>query len=562
MLPSLHDLVAFVPLGLAVGAVYGVSGVGIVVLYRTTGVLNFAYGAIGALGVFIAFELLNNTATSWCPNWLAYLACVLVGGAIMLAYGLVFGPVFAARDPLVKAAATLGLTLILLAIMSWVWPANEVRAVTLPSDGWHNFGYQVGDVRISWTKIIALLFAVGVTAWTSAFLRYTKLGTAYRAVANDREITATLGVPVRRVETSAWLDFRVRVRRVGAAALRAHQLARGGDADLSRHLVARGRADRTSAVAVGDALRGARDRGRRIVPAGVLPLAEREPTARAVPCDDAVRARDRRAPHPRASARADAFAGRALASWVSVAHHEECASRDSYRGRGDRTRSRRPCLRHRWTVRACALRRARADRRLLGEDPHGSRDLLGGGARVRASLRTGRDGLALPDRPARGRRAGRRRGSSMGRGFPSRSCSCSPGLRHGGDRDGGRAAGAAGIGPPSGADHAHVRRGDHARAQRRPLPERRRGLSGAGVARRAAGSFRVIRRPGIATSDPAYYRYTLVVAAIMFLLALWQISEQARPGVGRDPRERAGGARGRRQHHARTSCGRSRSRRS
>ena len=203
MLPSVHDVLQFVPLGLAVGAVYGVSGVGIVVLYRTTGVLNFAYGAIGALGVFIAFDLINKT--SWCPDWLAYLASVLVGGAIMLAYGLVFGPVFAARDPLVKAAATLGLMLILLAAMSWLWPANEVRAVPLPSDNWHNYGYQIGDVRISWTKIIALLFALGVTAGTTVFLRYTKLGTAYRAVANDREITATLGVPVRRVETSAWL---------------------------------------------------------------------------------------------------------------------------------------------------------------------------------------------------------------------------------------------------------------------------------------------------------------------------------------------------------------------
>src|SRR4029077_17824221 len=37
------------------------------------------------------------------------------------------------------------------------------------------------------------------------FLRYTRLGTAYRAIADDREITATLGVPVRRVEASAWL---------------------------------------------------------------------------------------------------------------------------------------------------------------------------------------------------------------------------------------------------------------------------------------------------------------------------------------------------------------------
>jgi len=203
MFPTLHDLVQFVPLGLAVGAVYGVSGVGIVVLYRTTGVLNFAYGAIGALGVFVAFDLINRT--SWCPDWLAYLACIVVGGVVTLAYGVVFGPLFSARDPLVKSAATLGLTLILLAIMSWRWPANDVRAVQLPSDNWHNYGYQIGDVRVSWTKIIALLFALGITAWTTAFLRYTKLGTAYRAVASDREITATLGVPIRRIESSAWL---------------------------------------------------------------------------------------------------------------------------------------------------------------------------------------------------------------------------------------------------------------------------------------------------------------------------------------------------------------------
>ena len=58
---------------------------------------------------------------------------------------------------------------------------------------------------MSWTKIIALVFAFGITAITWAFLRWTKLGTAYRAIANDREITATLGVPVRLVEASAWL---------------------------------------------------------------------------------------------------------------------------------------------------------------------------------------------------------------------------------------------------------------------------------------------------------------------------------------------------------------------
>src|SRR4029077_17175465 len=46
-----------------------------------------------------------------------------------------------------------------------------------------------------------------LTVGTGAFLRFTKLGTAMRAMANDREITATLGVPVRRVEAAAWLGF-------------------------------------------------------------------------------------------------------------------------------------------------------------------------------------------------------------------------------------------------------------------------------------------------------------------------------------------------------------------
>ncbi|MBO0775011.1 MAG: branched-chain amino acid ABC transporter permease, partial [Actinobacteria bacterium] len=46
---------------------------------------------------------------------------------------------------------------------------------------------------------------IAIVLVTGAFLRYTKLGTAMRAMANDREITATLGVPVRRVEAAAWL---------------------------------------------------------------------------------------------------------------------------------------------------------------------------------------------------------------------------------------------------------------------------------------------------------------------------------------------------------------------
>ena len=52
--------------------------------------------------------------------------------------------------------------------------------------------------------MIALAAGLVITIVTGAFLRFTKLGTAMRAMANDREITATLGVPVRRVEAAAW----------------------------------------------------------------------------------------------------------------------------------------------------------------------------------------------------------------------------------------------------------------------------------------------------------------------------------------------------------------------
>jgi len=64
--------------------------------------------------------------------------------------------------------------------------------------------YQVLGTSVNLTQIICLGLAFVLTAAITIFLRVTKLGTAMRALANDREITATLGVPVRRVEAAAW----------------------------------------------------------------------------------------------------------------------------------------------------------------------------------------------------------------------------------------------------------------------------------------------------------------------------------------------------------------------
>jgi len=191
----------YIVLGLALGGVYALSGVGIVVLYQATGVLNLAFGAVGAAGALIAYWMINHTSL---PHWLAYTACVAFGGIVNLLYGVLFGPAFAKRDPLVKMMGTLALTLILLGIMAWRAPAGGafVRVITLPTT---NHTYELFGAVVNLTQILALAFAVVLVVGTTAFLRFTRLGTAYRAIADDREITATLGVPVRRVEASAWL---------------------------------------------------------------------------------------------------------------------------------------------------------------------------------------------------------------------------------------------------------------------------------------------------------------------------------------------------------------------
>jgi branched-chain amino acid transport system permease protein len=197
-MPSWEDFKPFIVTGLALGGVYALSGVGMVVLYRATGVLNLAFGAVGAMGALLSWQLINHNGWAEGP---AFLFCVLFGGAVTLLYGVIFGPPLSSRDPLVKATATLGLALILLGIMDLVW-SDKARSMILPTS---NHGFEVSRVFVNYTEVIAIAFGLAVMVVTALFLRFTKTGTAMRALANDREITATLGVPVRRVEAAAWL---------------------------------------------------------------------------------------------------------------------------------------------------------------------------------------------------------------------------------------------------------------------------------------------------------------------------------------------------------------------
>jgi branched-chain amino acid transport system permease protein len=192
------DLTPYIILGLAFGGVYSLSGVGTVVLFRATAVLNFASGAVGAAGALVAWTLIEQRGT---PDIVGYLAAIGVGSAITLGYGLLLGPKFAQRDALEKAIGTLGLLLILLGGMSVLW-GNDARTLILPTA---RLSIQLGSATVNGTQIAAIALALVVTIATTLFLQLTRLGTAMRGMADSREVTAMLGVPVRRVEATAWL---------------------------------------------------------------------------------------------------------------------------------------------------------------------------------------------------------------------------------------------------------------------------------------------------------------------------------------------------------------------
>ena len=124
----------YIVLGLALGGVYALSGVGIVVLYQATGVLNLAFGAIGAAGALIAYWIdqpheLAATGSRTSP------ASRSAGSSTSLYGRGASAPPSRARDPLVKMMGTLGLALILLGLMAWRAPAGGafVRVLPLPT---------------------------------------------------------------------------------------------------------------------------------------------------------------------------------------------------------------------------------------------------------------------------------------------------------------------------------------------------------------------------------------------------------------------------------------------
>jgi branched-chain amino acid transport system permease protein len=187
----------FLVAGLALGAIYALSGVGLVVLYRSTGVLNIAYGAIGALGAMLAWQLEQMQY----PEPVAWVAALLVATLLSVAYGRLVAPYLSYREPVVKAVATLGFALMILGTANYFW-VEAPRRLYLFTD---TMGFELLDVHITGTRALVLVATLATTFGIAVFLKHTRIGLLMQALANKRELSSVLGVPVIRIETYAWL---------------------------------------------------------------------------------------------------------------------------------------------------------------------------------------------------------------------------------------------------------------------------------------------------------------------------------------------------------------------
>ncbi len=194
----MSELLTFVVIGLAAGAVYGMSGVGLVLTYRTSNVFNFAYGAIGTLAAYIFYSLNVNAGVAWPLAALVAVATVGVLGG--LAFALMARSLSTA--PLtMQVAATVGVMLIIQAVCTIIY-GNSTRNFPsfLGTRSVDLLGIQIGQSRL-----IVLAVATALTIGLSFLLRRTRIGISMRAVVEGATLMELSGGRPNVIRALSWI---------------------------------------------------------------------------------------------------------------------------------------------------------------------------------------------------------------------------------------------------------------------------------------------------------------------------------------------------------------------
>ncbi len=196
MTPLEHFLQALVS-GASVGSVYALVALGLVLLYRTTRILNFAHGDLGVVGTFIAYTLLTQLRVPFGVSFLLALVAAAVIG--ILVYLLLVRPA-KNQSELGLLILTLGLALALGGLDALLFGTDNKIVPTLVPDQILRFG----GVPVSLVSLVTALFGVVLMVALWALLTYTKLGVAMRAVAQREDVAEAMGLPVRTVLMATW----------------------------------------------------------------------------------------------------------------------------------------------------------------------------------------------------------------------------------------------------------------------------------------------------------------------------------------------------------------------
>jgi sulfate-transporting ATPase len=194
----LEEVIRFALLGFGVGALYALASQGLIIIYRGSGVLNFALGAIGMAGAYVWWELTENQDWRFLPALVVgVLFCAAIGA---LTHLFLMRPLRQAA-PVVRVIATLG---VLITLQSIAVLRYESTPKFVPSDLPTKVLHISGDIVISADRLILLGVAAVLTLALWAMYRYTRFGLATSAVAENERAASSLGWSPDRIAIINW----------------------------------------------------------------------------------------------------------------------------------------------------------------------------------------------------------------------------------------------------------------------------------------------------------------------------------------------------------------------
>ncbi len=195
----MQNLLSNTILGLSTAAIFALAASGLVLTYTTTGIFNFAHGAVGMLGAFTYWQL--HVAWGW-PLPLA-LGGVLLVAAPLLGLGIERVIMRGLHDApeTIRIVVTVSLLVALLGLGTWVWSPQEVYRVPLLFPGER---VRIFDVNVTWHQVAAFLVAIGVAAGLRLLLYRTRVGLDMRATVDSRPLAMLHGARPHRSAAIAW----------------------------------------------------------------------------------------------------------------------------------------------------------------------------------------------------------------------------------------------------------------------------------------------------------------------------------------------------------------------